>query len=44
MAINKLQRTRLTFDLSAKVFHIGVPLEFSETTRPIELKFQIETQ
>ena len=25
MAINKFQRSRLTFDLSAKVAHIGVP-------------------
>ena len=26
MGINKFQRPRLTFDLSAKVAHIGVPL------------------
>ena len=25
MAINKFQRSRLTFDFSAKVSHIGVP-------------------
>ena len=25
MAINKFQRSRLTFDLSAKAAHIGVP-------------------
>ena len=25
MAINKFKRSRLTFDLSAKVAHIGVP-------------------
>ena len=25
MAINKFQRSRMTFDLSAKVSHIGVP-------------------
>ena len=25
MAINKFERSRLTFDLSAKVAHIGVP-------------------
>ena len=25
MTINKFQRSRLTFDLSAKVAHIGVP-------------------
>ena len=25
MALNKFQRSRLTFDLSAKVAHIGVP-------------------
>ena len=38
----------LTFDLSAKVAHIGVPLTylnivFSETTKPIELKFHMTT-
>ena len=48
MAINKFQRSRLTFDLSAKVTHIGVPsryqnIVFSETTWPIELKFHMET-
>ena len=33
MAINKFQRSRLTFDLSAKVGHIGVPsIVFSEST------------
>ena len=35
--------SRLTFDISAKVAHVGVPstyqnIVFSETTRPIELK------
>ena len=25
MAINKFQRSRMTFDLSAKISHIGVP-------------------
>ena len=35
--INKFQRSRLTFDFSAKVAHIGVPstysnIVFSETT------------
>ena len=39
MAINKFQRSRLTFDFSAKVAHIGVPstylnIVFSETTLP----------
>ena len=48
MTINKFQRSRLTFDLSAKVAHIGVPLTysnivFSETTLPIELKFDVKT-
>ena len=48
MAINKFQRSRLTFDLSAKAAHIGVPsiyinIFFSETIRPIELKFQMKT-
>ena len=48
MAINKFQRSRLTFDLSAKVPHIGVAsiyqnIVFSETTGPIELKFHIKT-
>ena len=38
----------LTFDVSAKVAHIGVPstyknIFFSETTRPIELKFHVKT-
>ena len=28
MTINKYQRSRLTFDLSAKVAHIGVPLMY----------------
>ena len=44
VSINKIQRSRLTFDLSAKVAHIGVPstylnIVFSEITRPIETKF-----
>ena len=48
VSINKFQRSRLTFDLSAKFTHIGVPLTylnivFSETTRPIELKFHMTT-
>ena len=48
MAIGKFQRSRLTFDFSAKVAHIGVPsiylnIVFSETTQPIELKFYMET-
>ena len=48
MAINKLQKSRLTFDLSAKVAHIGVPLTylniiFSETTRPMVIKFHMTT-
>ena len=48
MAINKFQRSRLTFDLSAKVAHIGFPytylnIVFSETTRPIEIKIHMTT-
>ena len=48
MAINKFQRSRLTFDLSAKVAHIGVPstyknIVFSGTTSPSELKFCTKT-
>ena len=48
MAINKFQRSTLTFDLSAKVAHIGVPstylnIVFSETTRPMEIKFHMTT-
>ena len=48
MAINKFQRSRLTFDLSAKVAHIGVPstylnIVFSETTWPMEIKFHMTT-
>ena len=36
VSINKFQRSKLTFDLSAKVAHIGA-------TRPIELKFNLKT-
>ena len=48
MAINKFQRSRLTFNFSAKVAHIGVPsthenIVSSDTTRPIELKFHMKT-
>ena len=48
MAINKFQRSRLTFNFTAKVAHIGVPsthlnLVSSETTGPIELKFHVKT-
>ena len=48
MAINKFQRLMLTFDLSAKAAHIGVPSIYenivsSETIGPIELKFHIKT-
>ena len=47
MAINKYQRSRLTFDLSAEVAHIGVPSiyynVFSQTIGPIELKFHVKT-
>ena len=46
--IDKLQRSRLAFDLSAKVAHIGMPstysnIVFSETTWPIETKFHMTT-
>ena len=48
MAINKFQRSRLTFTLSAKVAHIVVPsiyqnIVFSQTIGPIELKFHVKT-
>ena len=48
VSINKFQRSRLTFDLSAKVSHIEVPstyqnIVFSETTWPIETKFHLTT-
>ena len=48
MAINKFQRSRLTFNFSAKVAHIGVPsthqnIISSETTRPFELQFHMKT-
>ena len=48
MALNKFQRSRLTFNFSAKVAHTGVPsthqnIVSSETTRPFELKFHMKT-
>ena len=48
MAINKFQRSRLTFAISAKVAHIVVQsiyyiLVFSQTIGPIELKFHVKT-
>ena len=48
MAIKKVQRSRLTFNFSAKVAHIGVPSTHqnivpSETTRPFEPKFHMKT-
>ena len=48
MAINKFQRSRLTFDFSAKVAHTRVPsthqnIVSSETTWPFELKFHRKT-
>ena len=48
MAINKFQRSRLTFNFSAKVAHFGVPsthknIVSSEITRPFELKFHMKT-
>ena len=46
--MNKFQRSRLTFALSAKVAHIVVKsiyknIVFSQTIGPIELKFHVET-
>ena len=48
VSVNKFQRPRLTFDLSAKVAHIGVPstylnIVFSVTTWPVESKFHMTT-
>ena len=48
MAINKFQRSRLTFNFSAKVAHIRVPsthqnIVSSETTRPFEHTFHMKT-
>ena len=48
VSINKFQRSRMTFDLSAKVAHIGVHLTniiivISETTLPIEIKLHMTT-
>ena len=48
MAINKFKRSRLTFNFSAKVAHIGVPSTHqnivpSETTWQFELKFHMMT-
>ena len=48
MAINKSQRSRLTFDLSLEVTHIGFPsinknIVLSETIRPIKFKFHMKT-
>ena len=48
MAINKFQRSRLTFVLSAKVAHIVVQsiysnLVFSQIIGPIEFKFHVKT-
>ena len=48
MAINKFQRSRLTFDLSAKLLilesHQYIKnIVFLETIGPIELKFHMKT-
>ena len=48
VSINKFQRSRLIFDLSAKVAYIGVQstylnIVFSDNSRPIETKFNITT-
>ena len=48
MAINKFQRSKLTFNFSAKIAHIGVPSTHQnmvslETTGPFEHKFHMKT-
>ena len=48
MAINKFQRSKTTFALSAKVAYIVVPsiylnIVFSQTIGPIDLKFHVQT-
>ena len=48
MAINKFQRSRLTFNFSAKVTHIGAPSTYQNivstvTTESFELKFRMKT-
>ena len=47
MAINKFQRSRLTFDLSAKSLiwesHQYIKTDFSQTIGPIELEFHVKT-
>ena len=48
VSINKFQRSRLIFDLSAKVPYIGVPstylnIVFSDNSWPIESKFHMTT-
>ena len=46
MAINKFQRSRLTFDLSAKLLILEshqYDIVFSQTIGPIELKFHVKT-
>ena len=44
MTLNKFQMSRLFFDLSAMVPHIGAPSTYLNIdTRPIELKFHMKT-
>ena len=47
LAINKFQRSRLTFDRSAKLLilesHQYIKTVFSQTIGPIELKFHVKT-
>ena len=48
MVINKFKRSRLTFDLSAQIAHIGVlstylNIAFSEITTPIAIKIHMTT-
>ena len=44
MAINKFQRSRLTFALSAKAAHIVlISIVFSQTISPIEINLHVKT-
>ena len=44
MAVNKFQRSRLTFDLSAKsLILVYLNMIFSQTIGPIELKYNVKT-
>ena len=43
MAINKFQRSRLTFDLSAKLLILKLHQYIKTKFGPIELKFHVKT-